>query len=310
VSPETVGHYRLEAPLGESGHGVVYRALASDASRAVALKVVPPEKFKDAAARRKFLADARAAARLAHPHLRKIHEAGESGDKIFLAMELLEGVTLKSVLLSGRVEPETALEWAAEVAEALAAVHAAGLVHGDVRPSRVFITSHGTVKLLEPALWRVAGPARFDPKQKESDLRPDEAAALSPEQLQGRPPDARSDLFALGSILYEMVAGKHPFVGRNVLHTLTLIERRAPEPLGSVALDAVLARALEKDPKRRFASAAELAEALRLVAEGKEPAAAPPPAVRVRWTAPLWWGIGILVAVAVTWFGILALTRP
>lgn len=315
MSPETIGNYRLLGPLGESGRGVVYRALAQDSNRTVALRVVPAEKFPAPATRRAFLEEARAAARLKHPHLRRLYEVGESGDQVYLAMEHLEGVTLKSLLVGGRMEAETALAWAVEIAEALAAVHGAGLVHGDLRPGRIFITSQGTVKLLDPGLWRLGALAGVDLSQetKLGELQPTVAtlACLPPEQLRGREPDARSDVFALGALLYEMVAGQHPFVGRNLQQTLHWILNRAPEPVGdSAGLNAVLARALEKDPRARFATAADLAAALRAVAAGEEP---PPELMKrpvvVRWTSSLWWAIGALAALLLAWFAYLALSR-
>lgn len=319
MSPETVGNYRLEAPLGESGHGVVYRATAADTGRVVAVKLLPPDKFPNAAARRKFMEEARAATRLSHPHLRALQEVGESGERAWLAMEYLEGVTLKSVLVSGRVEAETALEWAAEVAGALAAVHAAGLVHGDLRPSRVFITSHGTVKLLEPAQWRLAAPVTGDLTRAAAEsgapLPLAAVAALAPEQVRGREPSAASDVYALGTLLYEMLTGRAPFLGRNLQQTVHYILNRPPDPVGAPpGLDTVLGRALAKEPKARYASAADFAAALRAVAAGEAlPAEAAPsaqPAVVVGWTASLWWGIAVLVALAAAWFAYLALTRP
>ena len=316
MSPDTIGNYRLEAPLGESGQGVVYRAVAADTGRVAALKLVPADKFPDAAARRKFLEDARAAQRLSHPHLRQVHEVGESGDRVYLVMEYLEGATLKSLLVSGRMEAETALEWAAEVADALAALHAAGLVHGDLRPSRVFVTSQGTVKLLEAALWRLGVPSGVD-LTRDPKLEPARAAAMAPEQLRGREPGPESDIHGLGVLLSEMLTGRPPFLGRNVQQTVHWVLNRAPDPVGQPAgLDTVLARALAKEPKARFASAADFAAALRAVAAGEEipvevaKAAAPKTVVVVRWTSSLWWGIGVIVALAVAWFAYLALTRP
>jgi serine/threonine-protein kinase len=293
---------------------VVYRAVAADSGRVVAVKLVPPDKFPSAAARKKFLEDARAAQRLSHPHLRQVHEAGESSDRVYLVMEYLEGATLKSLLVSGRMEPEIALEWAAEVADALAALHAAGLVHGDLRPSRVFVTSQGTVKLLEAALWRLGVPAGTD-LTRDPKLDPARAAALAPEQLRGREPSPQSDIHGLGVLLFEMVTGRPPFLGRNVQQTVHWVLNRAPDPVGPPAgLDTVLARALAKDPKARYRSAAEFAAALRAVAAGEEvPAEAAPaaaPAVTLRWTASLWWGIGVIIALAAAWFAYLALTRP
>lgn len=316
MSPDIVGQYRLGSPLGESGRGIVYRALEAETNRTVALKLVPPEKLPNPAVRQKFLAESRAAVGLAHAHLRQLYEVGESGEQIYLAMEYLEGATLKNLLVGGRVDAETALEWGAEIADALAALHAAGHVHGDLRSARVFITSQGTVKLLEAALWRLAAPAGQDLSKANpagnAALNIAAVSALAPEQVRGGEPDARSDTFSLGTLLYEMVSGRHPFVGRNFQQTVHWVLTRAPEPLGDApALDAVLARALEKDPAERFASAADFAAALRALAAGGElPAEVMKRAVKVRATARLWWAIGALAALLVAWFAYLALTRP
>ncbi|MBI4466291.1 MAG: serine/threonine protein kinase [Acidobacteria bacterium] len=321
MSPETIGKYRLQAPLGESGRGVVYRAEAQDTNQTVALKLLPAGKFPDPATRQKFLEQARAAVRLSHPNLRQLYEVGESGDTLYLAMEYLEGVTLKSLLVGGRVEAETALAWGAEIAEALAAAHAQGVVHGDLRPAKVIITGQGTVKLLDPGLWRLSPSAGVDlsgeEKLLELGLSAAAVAQLAPEQIRGREPDARSDLFALGALLDEMITGRNPFLGKDAVQTMHLVLRRAPQPASQLApqvpgaLDAVLARALEKEPKARFRSAAELAAALRAVAAGEElPAEAAKPVVVVRWTRSLWWGIAGLGAVLAAWFAYLALTRP
>ncbi|MFQ5695617.1 MAG: protein kinase, partial [Terriglobia bacterium] len=143
MSPETIGKYRLEAPLGESGQSVVYRAVASDTDQTVALTRVPGEKFPEAAARQKFIQEAHAAIRLSHPHLRQVYEVGESGDTLYLVMEYLEGASLKTLLVGGPVEVETALAWGMEISEALAAAHSRGIVHGHLRPGKIFITQQG-----------------------------------------------------------------------------------------------------------------------------------------------------------------------
>ncbi|MEE8200490.1 MAG: serine/threonine-protein kinase [Candidatus Acidoferrales bacterium] len=313
MRPERVGKYRLEAPLGEGGQGLVYRAVAEDTNQTVALKLVPAEKFPDEGARQRFLQDAQAAVAVSHPHLRELYEVGEAEGQLYLAMEYLEGVTLKSVLVSGRVEPEAALAWATEIADALAAAHARGVVHGDLRPGTVFITTEGGVKLLDVGLWRLASQARYQPGVKDPPLQSEEAAAMSPEQVEGQEPDARSDVFALGSLLYGMVAGRHPFAGRNVLHTLTLVRQHEPEPLGEQApagLDELLGGALEKDARAGRVSAAEVAAGLRAVAAGEALPVRGKRAVLIHFTGPLWLAIGVLVLLLVVWFLFLAVTGP
>lgn len=320
MSPETIAKYRLIAPLGESGRGVVYQAVAEDTNQTLALKVLTPDRFPNPATRQKFLQEARRVTRLSHPHLRQLYEVGESGDRLYLAMEYLEGSTLKNLLVGGPLEIETALAWGVEIAEALAAAHAQGIVHGDLRPARVFITQQGTVKVLDAGLWRLGVPTGVDLSQEakltDSQVRAAVVAALTPEQVRGQEPDARSDIFALGRLLYEMTTGCNPFADQNAVQSMYWVLHRAPEPpsqlssLVPAALDAVLGRALEKEPKARFRDAGELAAALRAMAVGEELPRESPRKVVLRLTAPLWLGIGGLVALLVLWFVYLALTRP
>ena len=320
VSPETIAHYRLEAPLGESCRGVVYRAVAQDTNRTVALKVLTPDRCATPAYCRKFLQEARKAARVSHPNLRQLYEVGECGDRLYLAMEYLEGSTLKNLLVAGALDLEAALAWGAEIAEALAAAHAQGIVHGDLRPARVFITTEGTVKVLDAGLWRLGVPIGVDLSQEAkltgSGVRAAAVAALAPEQIRGQEPDAGSDIFTLGRLLYEMTTGVNPFADQSPLRSMYWVLDRTPAPASQVspqvsgALDPVLARALEKEPKARYRDAGELAGALRAVAAGEALPVESPRRVALRLTTPLWFGIGGLVALLVLWFVYLALTRP
>ncbi len=291
VIPETIGKYRVIAPLGQGRVGIVYRAEDSEDGRAVALKLVPASHFATPEAKQKFLEEARAAAGLAHPHLRRLYEAGESGDQIFLAMEYLEGSTLRSLLVGGPVEPETALAWGAEIADALTAAHAEGVAHGELTPGKVFITDQGTAKLIDAGLWRLEVPSGRDLRDatalRESGLEPLAVAVLAPEQIHGAEPDARSDLFALGTVLYQMTTGTQPFAHEDANQVAHWVLGRQPDapsrmnPPVPAALDVVLARLLEKEPARRLGSAADAATALRAVAAGEAlPASVtePPPA--------------------------------
>lgn len=328
--PETIGRYRLLSPIDQDRAGVVYRAVEQETSRPVALKLIPAEKFPTPAAQQRFLEDARAAAALSHPHLRRLLEAGEAEGGAYLVFEHLEGAALKTLLVPGPVDAEAALAWSAELVEALAAAHAADLVHGELSSSKVFITRDGTVKLLDTGLWRAAVPSGVDltveGKLAESGLPASLVAVLAPEQLRGDEPSLRSDLFALGVLLYEITTAQHPFAHPDAVQTMHWVLKRAPEPPSRLqpalpaALDAIIARALEKNPAARFASAHELAEALRAVAAGEPvalPAAAPEELpeesarrVVLRLTAPLWMGIIALVVLAVLWFLFLALRQP
>jgi serine/threonine protein kinase len=324
VIPESVGNYKLVAPVERDRAGVVYRAVEQGSERPVAVKLIPADKFADAAAREAFLEEARAAAELSHPNIRRIFDAGEAGGHLYVVMEALEGATLKSVLVGGPVEPETAVAWGAELAEALAAAHEAGVAQGDLTPENVFLTEHGTAKLVDTGLWRATVPSGADltgaGALEKSGVSPGVVAALAPEQLTGQEPDAKSDLFAFGLLLYQMTTGIHPFADADPVQTMHWVLKRAPEPPSRVApgvspaLDAIIARAMEKEPESRGGSAAVLAASLRALAAGEPlPAmdAAPASAARVivRMTAPVWVGLGALAVLAALWYVWLALFR-
>jgi serine/threonine-protein kinase len=331
VSPETIGKYRVIAPLGQGRAGIVYCADDTESGRKVALKLVPAGHFSTPEAKQRFLADAQAAAALSHPHIRQLYEAGESGDQVFLAMEYLEGSTLKNLLAGGPVEPEAALGWGAEIADALAAAHAAGIAQGELTPGKVFITEQSTAKLLDTGLWCLGVYSGRDLTQPDagvgSVVEPADVATLAPEQIRGAEPSAGSDLFALGVVLYQMAAGGQPFLDVDAAQTMHWVLGRAPEPPSRVnprmpeALDAVVARLLEKDSRGRLRTASDAAAALRAVAAG-EPL---PPSVTERPEIPVeavaeavpaaksrlvYWVAGGVVLLGLLWFLYRTLALP
>lgn len=324
--PETIGNYRVVGPLGQGSTGVVYKAVRQGDNQPVALKLVTPGRFASAARREQFLREARAAAQINHPGLRRLYEVGASGDRLYLAMEYLEGSTLKHLLVGGPPATETAMAWAAEIAEGLAAAHEAGVVHGELIPGKVFVTRDGSVKLLDAGLWRLAVPTGVDISQEDTvratRLSTGMVAGLAPEQISGSEPDARSDVFALGALIYEMVSGRHPFAEASPADSMHRVLEREPEPVTELALEApaaldrVLARAMAKQPAARYPSAVKMAAALRAVAAGEElPAEEVEEEVVVeqaveKATSPLWWAIGAAVLIPVLWFLYLALFRP
>jgi len=328
VIPQTVGNYRVTGPLGKGSTGVIYRAARKDSNLPVALKVVAAERLPTPEARQQFLEEAESALLLNHPRLRQLYDIIESEGNLYLALEYLEGATLKNLLVSGPVALEAALAWGAELADGLAAAHEGGVVHGELTPAKVFVTQEGTVKLLDPGLWRLAVPTGVDLSQEanleQAHLPAVTVAALAPEQIAGNEPDASSDIFALGALVYQMVTGHNPFLEPSLMDTMYCVLRRAPEPVSQLvpqappALDAVLAKALAKEPEKRYSTASELAAALRAVAAGEEvqrpemPAppeeAAAVPAKRMGW--PLWIALGGLGVALVIWLVYLALTRP
>lgn len=334
---ETVGKYRVVGPLGQGSTGVVYKAVRQETNQPVVLKAVAPQGLPTDDLREQFTEEAEAALLLNHPRLRQLFDVMEKDGQLYLALEYLEGATLKNLLVSGPVEVGAALAWGAELADGLAAAHEAGVVHGELTSAKVFITQEGTVKLLDAGLWRLSVPTGVDLSEeanlRQAGLSAATVAALAPEQLSGSEPDPRSDIFALGALVYQMVTGRHPFAEASVVDTMYCVLRRAPPPASEIApqaplaLDAVLARALEKDPEKRCASASELAAALRAVATGEgmpvrapaaEEASSEKPApqkvvvIRAAWGAmlPFLFALGAVAALLVLWFLYLALTQP
>jgi tetratricopeptide (TPR) repeat protein len=279
--PRRVGRYRVIALLGEGGMGRVLLAEDDALRRKVALKML---KLEDESSQRRFVREARAAARVSHPNLCPIFEVGEAGGRPYLAMELLSGETLSTRLHRGPLSPPEALDLAEDLLSALGALHDAGVVHRDVKPSNLFLTPHGG-KLVDFGLARempgeVARSFGSATDLTSPGLIIGTPGYMAPEQILGQAGDARADLFAAGIVLYEALTGRRPFPGDTAVAALsgTLYED-PPALVGSPALlafDAPIRRALAKKPGERYASAREMAEALRgaaRVAEAASPGA-------------------------------------
>ncbi len=278
LTPGTrLGRYEIVAPLGAGGMGEVYRARDTRLGRDVAIKVLPQRLSSADDLRARFEREARTLSQLNHPHICTLHDVGHHDGADFLVMELIEGETLASRLERGPLPIATLLANAVQIVGALAEAHGAGLVHRDLKPANLMLTDSG-VKLLDfglatPALPR---PAEGELSQLATVNQPLTAAGaivgtfqyMAPEQLEGREADERSDLFALGGVLYEMATGRRPFRGHDTLTLLSSMLRDRPDPPASLnaamprALDGIVARCLEKDPAQRFANAAELRDAL------------------------------------------------
>ena len=255
-----IGRYRIVGRLGAGGMGAVYRAHDTRLDREVALKFLSGHVGDDPAAGERLLVEARAAAALQHPNVCVVHEVAETPDgQPFIAMALCDGVTLKDRLAAGAIPPEEAVAIAAQVTRALGAAHSRQIIHRDVKPGNIIVSADGTAKLLDFGLARSS-----DAPASRSGVTPGTIAYMSPEQIKGAPVDHRTDLWSLGVVLYEMLAGRRPFRGADSVAVLRAIVHDDAEPLPSVnagvpaQLAAVVDRLLRKEPEARYSSAAEL----------------------------------------------------
>jgi serine/threonine protein kinase len=280
-APARIGHYKIERKIGEGGMGVVYAARDERLNRTIALKTLSAP-APDETARQRLWREARAAASVNHPNVCQIHEIGEDGGRVFIAMELLEGEALAARLERGALTPAEALPIGLGVLAALAALHARGIVHRDLKPSNVFLTGHG-VKLLDFGLAQpeLAGSDGLAGGLTRTGVVMGTPRYMSPEQVAGEPVDLRSDLFAAGTILFEMLAGRPAFAGGSLVEVLHATRYEQPPALtGSpavAAVDRVIRRAMAKRPADRPASAEAMADDLRSirgVESGSSPAMA------------------------------------
>ncbi|MBV9886965.1 MAG: serine/threonine protein kinase, partial [Acidobacteria bacterium] len=269
---QVFSHYRILEKLDRGGMGVVYRAQDLELSRFVAIKLLPDNLPHDQMASDRFLREARAAASLNHPNICTIHDFGEHEGRRFLVMELLEGQTLKQRIRGRSLAMQELLEIGDQIAGALVAAHAKGIIHREIKPANIFLTAHGQAKLLD------FGLAKQIPQDESGDQTVTSSAEdltvagttlgtiayMSPEQARGRDLDARSDIFSLGLVLYETATGKQAFSGATSAEIFDGILNRTPPALSSVnpeappELERIINRCLEKLPDDRYPSAAAL----------------------------------------------------
>jgi serine/threonine protein kinase/tetratricopeptide (TPR) repeat protein len=268
LTGETISHYEVLDQLSMGGMGVVYKARDNRLGRFVAIKFVRDEIADDPDAARRFQREALAVATLHHPNICPFFDFGEYEGRSFLVTELLEGETLDARMARGTLSLDDTLDYATQMAEGLRAAHAKGFVHRDIKPANVFLTDDGEVKLLD---FGLAKPLRWNPSMGASvpTLTASDAVAgtipyMSPEQLQAKPADPRSDLFSLGIVLYEMAAGRRPFRGDSAAETIAAIQREDPEPVHEInsevprVLSNVVSKLLSRDSARRHSDAKEL----------------------------------------------------
>jgi len=322
---QTIGHYRIVAKLGGGGMGVVYQAEDTNLARQVAIKFLPPEMARDRQALERFQREARAASALNNPHICTIHDLGEHDGQPYLVMELLEGATLKQRLVGKQFGVEELTDLAEQFTDALEVAHEAGIVHRDIKPANIFITERGVAKILDFGLAkRVIERASADsemPTELDEDpslTSPGSAvgtvAYMSPEQVRGEVVDARSDLFSLGVVLYQMAAGGSPFSGATsgVIFN-EILSKEPPAPSRSnpdlpPTLDQIIGKLLEKDRELRYQSARELMADLKRLRRDSEsgrtvttPAVAAPSPNRGKVVAAVTFAFVLAVAGAIWW---------
>ena len=276
---DTLGPYRVLDVLGEGGMGQVWRAHDTRLERDVALKVLPAETLGDETARARLVREARLASQLNHPHICTIYEVGEAEGQTFVAMELVEGQALSARLADGPLPVDQVLRYGQQMADALAHAHSRGVVHRDLKSANIVITPDGQVKVLDFGLAKrltgeelaeattVSRPSLTGPGMVAGTL-----AYLAPEQLRGQPADARSDIWALGVVLYELATGKAPFQGQTGFELTSAILSQPLPPLPSsvpAPLAGVIDRCLAKEPGERYQQSTEVRAALEAVASGQ-----------------------------------------
>jgi serine/threonine protein kinase len=335
LAGSSLAHFRIEAALGEGGMGIVYRAMDEKLRRLVALKVLPESFAKDEERRRRFMREARSAAAVTHANIATVYEVGEADGQIFIAMELVDGESLRDRLEKGISVPEV-VRIAREIARGLGRAHGKGIVHRDLKPENVMITRHDEVKILDFGLAKLREPTGASPGAAGADETTTNLtgegrllgtpAYMSPEQARGKEVDARTDVFSFGVLLYEMLAGDRPFVGQTTQDVITSVLRDTPARVSKLnslvpaEVERVIERCLEKEPDARYAHGSEVLEALNAgVTEPRDSEAAstrraasastvslvtPGPSPVGAKSKAMWqWGLMILGAVAAAGLG-------
>src|SRR5262245_32903014 len=313
-----LGPYEILAPLGAGGMGEVYRARDVSLERQVAIKVLPEDVATDEKRLRRLFQEARAASALNHPNIVTVYGVGEEDSVSYIANELVEGKTLAEMMMGSELSTKKVLEIGVQIADGLAAAHEAGIIHRDLKPANVMLTKDGVVKILDFGLAKRTAPAqRGDPHSATmpaADTLPGEivgtAGFMSPEQVRGDEVDFRSDQFALGSLLYEMLTGRRAFQGATTIDMLSAILNQEPEPIARIRPDVppplrwTIERCLAKSPAERYQSSRDLARELSSLRNhlsefsGLGFEGSPPEALKSRARRKLAWALPALALVA------------
>lgn len=278
----SLGQFEILEKLGEGGMGVVYKARDAHLGRLAAVKVLPPDRVADPERRRRFIQEARAASMLNHPGIVTVYDVAEQGGVVYSAMELVPGRSLDRVIPRRGMRLNEALNYAAQIADALSAAHAAGIVHRDLKPANVMVTDDGRIKVLDFGLAKLVERTALSESAPtatgSSPLTLDGAvvgtiAYMAPEQAEGRTVDARADIFSFGALLYEMLTGRRAFHGDSPVATLTAVLKDEPRPVHELVedlpadLDRLITRSLRKDPQRRWQAMSDVKVALQELKE-------------------------------------------
>jgi serine/threonine protein kinase len=286
---KTLSHYEILAPIGEGGMGIVYRAIDTRLGRPVAVKLLRSAGAINPESRKRFIHEARAASALNHPHIVTIYDIGLDQGADFIAMEYVTGSSLAHVLAQSRLRIEESLTYACQIADALATAHAAGILHRDLKPANIMVTDKGLIKVLDFGLAKLTKPSDVqpiddgattnvasvqEPPQTTAGTILGTAAYMSPEQVEGKAADVRSDVFSFGAVLYEMITGRRAFSAGSNVSTLAAVLTKEPEPPSrwihglSPDLEKTIVRCLRKNPDRRWQSMADLKVALEDLRDG------------------------------------------